>query len=105
MKDPSFSLYEFRKWISSQKRNSNFSLNPRLKPGDGVIVRLSLENMNAKLYPINEDKKNFSEICDALKENGAVIEKFNKSNAQIRVLGINENIIVPKLFLRKKTKN
>ncbi len=101
-KEPSFSLYDFRNWLGANSKSRIIMTNNNgLKPGDQVLVRLSEKNMINKLSSLNEDKKNISEICQNLKYNGGTLKRIKGSNAEIKVLGLNETIIVPRLFLRR----
>jgi len=101
-KEPSFSLHDFKKWLNTNSESRIVILNNNsLRPGEQVLVRLSEENMINKLSPLNEDKKNMKEICKDLKSNGGTLKKIKGSNAEIKVLGLNEVVIVPRLFLRR----
>jgi hypothetical protein len=107
MKEPSFTLSEFRKWITTHSKETGIFLGggSSIKQGDQVLVRLSEENMLKKLLPLNEDKKNIiREICRNLKANGGILKKIREGNAEILVSEINESLIVPRLFLRKPRK-
>lgn len=103
-KEPSFTLSEFKKWITTHSSEANIFLGgtSTIKPGDQVLVRLSEDNMLKKLLPLNEDKKStIKEICRNLKKNGGVLKRIREGNAEILVSEINESLIVPRLFLRK----
>lgn len=106
-KEPSFSLRDFRKWLGEHSDEIGIVIldDDRLKPGDQVLVRLSEENMISKLQPLNEDKKNFKKICSSLRKNGGIMKKTYGPNAEIKVLGLQENIIIPRLFLRRPKKD
>jgi len=100
-------MNDFRKWLSSHKSESKIIIinDNGLKPGDQVLVRLSENNMIIKLTPLNKEKSKIKELCCALKTNGGVMGKICGSNAEIKVLGLNENIVVPRLYLRRPKKN
>lgn len=99
--DPSFSLNDFRKWLSGNPNNSiSFFDDNRIKKGDKILVRLSENNMIKKLSPLNEDK-NINSICKELKKNGGIVQEIYSANASIKIIGINESLIVPRLFLRR----
>jgi len=101
-KEPSFSLHDFRHWLSTNSESKIVILNNNsLRPGDQVLVRLSEKNMINKLSPLNEDKNDISNICKNLKSNGGTLKRIKGSNAEIKVLGLSETVIVPRLFLRR----
>ncbi len=106
-KEPSFSLRDFRKWLGEHSRETGIILidDDRLKPGDQVLVRLSEKNMIEKLQPLNEDKKEIKNICSFLRSNGGIVNKIYGPNAEIKVLGLQENILIPRLFLRRPKKD
>lgn len=104
-REPSFSLNDFRKWVSDHPGTGiRIIEDSGIKPGDQVLVRLSEENMVKKLKPMNSEKKEFQEICKSLKSNGGILQEIVGSSAQIRVLGVEESIVVPRLFLRRPKK-
>jgi len=105
-KEPSFSLHDFKKWLGEHSGETGIVLinNEGLKPGEQVLVRLSEKNMMKKLHPLNEDKKNFPEICSFLKKHGGKMNRIHGPNAEIQVLGLEETVIIPRLFLRRPKK-
>jgi len=105
-REPSFSLRDFKKWLGEHSGETGiiFINDGGLKPGEQVLVRLSEENMIKKLYPLNDGKKDFKKACLFLKQNGGKMNKIHGPNAEIQVLGLNETVIIPRLFLRRPKK-
>lgn len=105
-KEPSFSLKDFMKWVSKHSDSGiRFIPENGIQPGDQVLIRLSEENMVKKLKGLNEDKQNIINLCKDLKSNGGTLKSIKGSNAVINVSGLNESLIVPRLYLRRTKKD
>ena len=104
-KEPTFSLKDFMEWVSTHSDSGiRFNTESGIQPGDQVLIRLSEENMVKKLTGLNEDKKDIINLCKDLKSNGGTLKSIKGSNAVINVSGLNENVIVPRLYLRRAKK-
>lgn len=108
-KEPTFSLNDFRKWLSIHRGSSQIVLDGQspnqLLIGDQVLVRLSEANMLSKLAPINPNmsRDQLSRVCSHLREYGGIMQKIAGPYAALKVMGLDGTVVamVPRLFLRR----
>ncbi len=107
MRDPSFSLKDFIKWVEKTPDQSITLIGENgLTLGEQVLIRLSEKNIVSKLKELNENytTSELKDIGKAFRENGGVLKEIKGSNAKIKVSGCNKDVYVQRLFLRRPKK-
>lgn len=110
MREPSFSLKDFTKWLEDHPSSKIIVSDNRLVPGEQVLVRLSEKNMVKKLVELNGDKQFdvIYEVAKNLRENGGVLKEIKGPNALIKTKGSDdqvEEVYIQRLFLRRPKKD
>lgn len=103
--NPSFSLYEFEKWLKSNTKNNSSSM-PRVKNENKergntqIASRLGLTRLTNKIKQYNEiDEKDSEELAEIFKEKGGTMLRTEGLDA---VIEVNEReFVLPKAYIKK----
>lgn len=109
MRDPNFSLYEFKKWLDNKKgsedgtchnmiRKSSRSINESRK-GTYVVSRLGIERLTEKIKHHNEtDTGTAKRLAEIFKKYGGTIIKCEDLDVLIKLEG--DDFTLPKAYVK-----
>ena len=104
---PSFSLYEFKDWMSKQDHSNFFDISKRVNEtheyvGEQVFAKVSKRKLMKKVVAPEEDDLGY--VIDDFLEEGGIITEVNGKMLSIEV-GRDSQISLPRFCVKiKKTK-
>lgn len=110
-KEPSFSLHEFRSWLSKHKSpKGDRSSRKKNKVNEGMVglkveSRLGIGRLEEKIAEANDgmDPDVVSEVAAEFKENGGLIAEV--TGLTVKVQAGEHNFLLPKIYMKSRGDN
>lgn len=97
--DPSFSIYDFRKWLSDQSPNVKMEKKSNSVPQDITVeCRLGLTRLEMQMKKHNPELTNIETLAQEFKEDGASVKEDDGINLMLETSS--GKFKLPKLYTK-----